>query len=326
LRYVDLMEQMRVAVEDCLGVKPGEEVLVITDTLMSEDVNGAIMAALKAAKADPLLLTMVTRKFNNEEIPETVGEAMKRADAVIFSTMFSIVHTNAMKAALNAKRRILGMGLISEDMILRTWPRRKEELAELQERTAKLARIIDGSNHARLTSPQGTDLTMEVGKYKCHWGYGVVDEPGVLQFLPGGNTATCPKENTANGQYVVDVSTALPSYRMLRDPITFSVKDGTVISITGGRDAALFRAYLEGFNDPDVFHLAELGVGTNPKCIFTGVALEDERKAGSVRIAVGTDVMLGGSLKTKTHVDGMMSEVTLEFDGTPVVSHGNLLI
>ena len=293
---------------------------------MSDNIKTALMAGLNAAGAEPLLLTMTTRRLANQEVPELIAKAMKDADAIIPVTSISMVHTNAMKGALEAKKRLLGMILMTEDLILRTWPKTVEELSDLKNRTQKLAQMIDATKKARITSPQGTDLTLEVGKHKSIWNYGVVEELGKLEFLPGGQTATCPNEGTANGQYVLDVSTGFPNYRLVRNPITVIVKNGKAVEIKGGQDAEAFRNYFESFNDSGVFHIAELGTGTNPKCIFTGNALEDERKAGSVRVALGTDVMLGGSHKTKTHVDGMMGQITLDLDGQVPIKDGKFLL
>ncbi len=320
-----MMDRMRVAVESCLHVKPGEEVLIVSDTQMSENIKNGLMAAIRAAGGEVQLLTFVTRSRANEEVPRTVASAIKQADKTIIATTHSMIHTSATKEAVDAGKILLCMPLITEDMILRTWPTSTDELKELRESTVKLARIIDSSKKVRLTSPEGTDLTLEVGKYKTLWNYGVVEKPG-LEFMPGGQTATCPVEGTANGQYVIDVSTGFPAYRLVRDPITCIAKDGTVVDIKGGRDAEEFKQYLESLSDPNVFHVAELGTGTNPRCRFTGNALEDERKPGSVRIAVGTDMMFGGKVRAKTHVDGMMSHTTLEFDGKTVIKNGELVI
>src|SRR5438552_9075731 len=116
MSFVDVMQQMRVALEGCLKVKPGEQVLIITDTHMSDNIKTALMAGLNAAGAEPLLLTMTTRRLANQEVPELIAKAMKDADAIIPVTSISMVHTNAMKGALEAKKRLLGMILMTEEL------------------------------------------------------------------------------------------------------------------------------------------------------------------------------------------------------------------
>jgi len=144
--------------------------------------------------------------------------------------------------------------------------------------------------------------------------------------LPSGNTATLPVEGTPEGTYVVDVSLAFPLYRRVSEPVICEVEQGRLAEIRGGSSADAFREFLKSFDDPSVYHIAELGVGTNPKCIFTGNALEDERVSGCVRIAVGRDAMFGGKVWAPTHSDGMMSNASLELDGEVIVRDGTLLI
>ncbi len=325
MMYIDMMKQMRFAMEHCLHVKPGEDVLIVTDTQMSEDIKDGLMAAAAEVGAEGQMITYVTRTVANQEVPRSVTEAILAADKILLTNSLSMNHTTSVKRATDAGKYMLSIPMVTEDLILRTWPSSLEEVQVIKEKAGKIAAAFDSSKLARLTSPEGTDITMGVGKYKTVWDYGIVERPGITT-LPGGMIGTCPVEGTANGQFVIDLNVGFPGYRLVRDPITCVVKNGNVVEIKGGRDADEFRRYLASLNDPNVYHIAEVGAGANPRCKVTGNPHDDEKKAGTVRIAVGTDVTFGGSLRAKTHVDGMMSHVTLELDGKVVVKGGELAV
>src|SRR5438309_7927719 len=162
MRYIDMMRQMRIAMEICLHVKPGEEILIVTDTQMSENLKNGLMAVLQSLGAEPQLLTMTTRMVANQEVPKTIAAAILQADKTIELTSLSMNHTKAMKDATEAGKIILNCPMLTEELVTRTWPTSVEELEQLKSRTSKLAAIIDASKHAKITSPAGTNITLGV--------------------------------------------------------------------------------------------------------------------------------------------------------------------
>jgi leucyl aminopeptidase (aminopeptidase T) len=73
-------------------------------------------------------------------------------------------------------------------------------------------------------------------------------------------------------------------------------------------------------------NLAELGVGTNYMAQITGEILEDEKVAGTVHLALGNNVSMGGTVNVGFHVDGIMTRPTLIVDDTVVLKDGKLLV
>ena len=78
--------------------------------------------------------------------------------------------------------------------------------------------------------------------------------------------------------------------------------------------------------DPNVYNIAELGVGLNPQCRFIGFMLEDEGVRGSVHIGIGTNITLGGNLKAACHYDLIMTEPTLLADGEMLLHNGQVML
>ena len=81
----------------CLAVKPGEEILVITDDSRKE-IGQAIYDAAGNLGCEKILMVMKEREVSGQEPPKVIAEAMKAADVVIAPTAQSLTHTNATLA------------------------------------------------------------------------------------------------------------------------------------------------------------------------------------------------------------------------------------
>ncbi|UCB61226.1 MAG: hypothetical protein JSW72_04030, partial [Candidatus Bathyarchaeota archaeon] len=125
---------------------------------------------------------------------------------------------------------------------------------------------------------------------------------------------------------VVFDGSIIPIYHPLTEPIECVVKDNFITSIEGGRDAQEYKRYLGDLDDPQVYNIAEFGIGTNSKCRLSGTPLEDERIFGAVHIGIGTNINFGGNVKSKTHTDGMIMRPTVKIDGRLIVENGNFKI
>ena len=80
----------------------------------------------------------------------------------------------------------------------------------------------------------------------------------------------------------------------------------------------MLKADLAAKQDPNVYNIAEMGVGLNPQCRFMGFMLEDEGVYGSAHIGIGTSITLGGVVKASCHYDLIMKDATIvaDFDGS----------
>ena len=85
----------------CLAVKPGEEILVITDDSRKE-IGEAIYEAAGNLGCEKILMVMKEREVSGQEPPKAIAEAMKAADVVIAPTAQSLTHTNARIEAAKA--------------------------------------------------------------------------------------------------------------------------------------------------------------------------------------------------------------------------------
>ena len=79
---------------------------------------------------------------------------------------------------------------------------------------------------------------------------------------------------------------------------------------------------LDSKNDPNVYNVAEMGIGLNPQCRFCGFMLEDEGVLGSVHIGIGTSITLGGAVRAACHYDLIMTGATVAADGKTLLRDG----
>lgn len=109
---------------------------------------------------------------------------------------------------------------------------------------------------------------------------------------------------------------------VLEEPVTLKVENGRIVDISGGRQAKMLADNLASKNDPNVYNIAEHGVGLNPKCHFCGFMLEDEGVFGTCHIGIGTSITLGGNVKAACHYDVIMKDGTIVADGKVLMENG----
>jgi len=87
------------------------------------------------------------------------------------------------------------------------------------------------------------------------------------------------------------------------------------------REGKIPRNLLSGYLE-NIYNLGELGIGLNPKAKVTGNILEDEKVIGTVHVAVGNNLSFGGDNDVPLHLDGVVSEPTIDIDGRTLMDRG----
>ncbi len=308
------------ALKDCLGVKKGEKLLVVTDEL-KYNIGAALFKKAGELGASPLLLQIPVGQYNGEEPPAEATELMKKADVVVAPTTKSLTHTNARREANKTGTRVGTMPGITKGIMERTMSADYKEIARI---TKELATKMEKTNEVRVTTPAGTDITMDISTVKIIASTGIVDQQGTFGNLPSGEAYCMPVEGKANGVFVVDASMA--GIGKIEDkPIKITVKDGLAVKIEGGKEAITLKEQVEAIGEK-ARNLAELGIGTNEKATVSGDILEDEKVKGTVHLALGNNISMGGTVDVPFHVDGIMLKPTMWFDDEKVMEDGELLI
>jgi 2,5-dihydroxypyridine 5,6-dioxygenase len=315
MRDLLMMKGARTLLDVCVGVKPGETVLIVTDM---EKVSIARVVASAAIErgAETVLAIMQPRARAGQEPPRTIAEAMKQADVVFLPVSYSVTHTHAVKNAAAAGARIIALTEFTEEMMISGGL--EADFRVLKPICQRVAARFARGTRARITTPAGTDLSMDIAGRPGNALYCIV-EPGQFSPVPNVEANVSPIEGTANGRIVVDASIPYLGIGLIEQPIHVDVKDGLITKINGGRQAEILRRDLESHADRSSFNIAELGVGLNPKCRMIGVMLEDEGVQGSAHIGIGTNITLGGTVKAPCHYDLLVWIPRIEVDGQVVI-------
>lgn len=313
-----LEDAARVALQICLGLKPHETLLVLADPPLAHLARTMVEVA-RGIAWEVLFLEYGQRGQNGEEPPQPVPAAMQLVDAVLAITSRSITHTKARREATAAGARVATMPGITEEMLIRTMTANYEEVAV---RTRQVAEMLSQAAVARVTTPAGTDITLPIAGIRATASTGLIREKGQWGNLPSGEAYLMPEEGKANGVVVVDG--AMAGIGLLEEPMAITVKGGLAVAVEGGKQAQEFLQQLEAVG-PGARNVAELGVGTNPNARVTGVILEDEKVLGTVHIAFGNNLSMGGTVDVPFHVDGILLNPTLTLDGRPILVDGKPL-
>ena len=189
--------------------------------------------------------------------------------------------------------------------------------------TNQLGDLMETTSAIRVTAPGGTDITMPVKGRKALRSHGLFREKGKGGNLPTGEAFLAPVEGESKGIVVVDGSMA--GIGIVNTPIRIVVEQGYATDITGGKEADQLIRLLEIHGRPSR-NVAEFGIGTNDKATITGVILEDEKVLGTIHIAFGDNVTMGGSVHVQSHLDGLVRSPSVWFDEAQIMKDGSLLV
>jgi leucyl aminopeptidase (aminopeptidase T) len=244
---------------------------------------------------------------------------MKSVDVVICPTEKSLTHTNARREASALGVRVATMPGISIETMVRCLNADADKIIEL---TRTIAKKLSATSVIRVTSEAGTDISMPMKGRKILESTGVLRNKGESGNLPSGEVYLAPWEDKSNGVVLVDGSMA--GIGMVKDVIKIEVINGYAEIITGGEEAKLLTAMLDKAGR-EARAVAEFGFGTNYKAQLCGEILEDEKVFGTIHIAFGNNVSMGGNVTVSSHLDGLIKNPDVYFDDAVVMRKGKLV-
>lgn len=314
----DLDRAVSAVIRDCLGVREGEEVLVVANPA-TIGLGERLRAEAGRAGADGVLTLIAERPSHGAEPPASVAAAMAAADVVLCPTVQSLSHTAARKAATDAGVRIATLPGVTEEMLARVM---SADMDGLRRRGTAIAERLTAGAEARITCPNGSDLRLGLGEREAIPDAGDLTAPGAFGNLPCGEGFVAPVEGSSEGRLVVDGTIA--AIGRVAQPVELTVEGGHLVGATGPegeRLLELLRIHGEGGTN-----VAELGIGTNEKAELTGELLEDEKILGTCHVAFGASKAIGGTVQVPVHLDCVILKPDVSVDGEPLVRAGELLV
>ena len=304
----DLDRAVRAVVRDCLGVKQGEEVLVIANPA-TQHLGERMREEAADAGGDAVLALISERVSHAGEPPRSVADAMAAADVILAPTLQSLSHTAARNRASEAGARCATLPGVTEEMLARVM---SADMGGLRRKGHAIAAALDRASEAHVTSANGTDLRLDLSGRKAI--------PGAGENLPCGEGYIAPVGG--NGTLVIDGSMA--GVGLVDEPVELVIEGGHLTSARGGQGMAFMELLSEhGENGTNV---AELGIGTNERAKLTGEILEDEKILGTCHVAFGASAAIGGTVQVPVHLDCVVMKPTVELDGEAIVGNGKLLV
>ncbi len=311
----DLGPAVETVVGRCLGVKPGEQVLVVVDPA-TRVIGEVLREAAGSAGADAVLAVMDEREIDGAEPPRSVAGALESCDVFIAPTRRSLSHTVARRQATGAGARGATMPGVSEDMLARVMA---VDFTTMAARSQAVAALLSAGSRARVTCPRGSELVLDLTGRSGIADDGDLTAPGAFGNLPCGEGFIAP----VSGEGTV-VASSLASLGLSDEPATLTVRGGRIVGAQGG-GGPQFLEQLEAHGEAGT-NLAELGVGTNDQATLTGLVLEDEKILGTIHVAFGASAGIGGTVSVPVHLDAVVLDVTLEVDGQIVLDAGRYVL
>jgi len=309
-----------IAIRDCMGAKKNEKILVITDEIKREIGISLHENAIRLG-FESLLVEMKSGKINGEEPSDIVADLMQKYNVVFCPTAKSLTHTDARRSASAKGVRIATFPGITKEVMIRGMNADYKKISAL---TVKLQKILETGKEIRVTAPAGTDITFSIAGRKAFASKGLFHASGESGNLPTGEAFLAPVEGSSNGVFVVDGSMA--GLGLIKNAnIKIEVENGYAAKITGGTLAKKLKVMLDKVGK-DARNIAEFGIGTNDSAKLSGVLLEDEKVMGTIHIALGNNVSMGGSVNVPIHLDGVVKKPTVWMDSKMLMKDGKLLV
>jgi aminopeptidase len=324
-----------------MGLQPGEKVLVVTDlprphdwqkrgthwlaTTSSRNVLArAVVDIAHQAFPDAVtdFLAFPATGSHGAEPPQAVAERIAAANVVIALTAYSLSHTDARLDATRAGARVASMPEFDTHMFYSEGPM-AVDYQQVAADCLRFAQRLTQADRVQVRTPNGTDLSFRLGDRPGQVDTGLYDQPGTWGNLPAGEAYAIPLEGTGEGKLVAPAGW----YPHLEQDMILRFEKGRVVEILGGGDVGdNFRRILDLSSEDLPFaarrNLAELGIGANPRARTPDNVLEAEKIKGTVHIAIGDNLHMGGQVESDLHEDFVLPSPDLILDDDHVIISG----
>jgi len=357
----ELLRAANVAVNEVLGVKKGEHILIITNPVRNVyRISQALYLASHNANASPTLMIQPKKTTFDLAEPAVINAIKSEPEIVIsmsaerlgkdmkglanpYKGLDGKTYTHIFSHLLRGVKKIRAFWspTVTIDMFTRTVP---IDYPSLQKTSAKVAERMKNAAEITVKTALGTNITFGIKGRKPMTDDGDFKTPGKGGNLPCGEVFISPALGTANGTIVFDGSITLEKTLIIKEPVKVTVKEGFVTDIEGGKEAKKLEAYIRKAEKKpfkmakkgelakekakeyakNARNIGEFGIGLNPKARIVGNVLEDEKVLGTVHFAIGSNY--DQDALALIHSDGIVKNPTVTVDGKPLMKQGKLQI
>ena len=257
-----------------------------------------------------------------------VVSALKASPVIVDLTVEGLMHARETGDILRAGARILTISNEHPEALERLVPRAEDEAP-----VRAAVKRVKAAKRMHVTSPAGTDLTVNLEGAQTVGVWGFTTKPGTLQHVPGGLVVSFARAGATAGRLVFAPGDAnLTFKRYVESAVTATIEADYITKLEGsGADAQLMRTYLEAWDDRNAYGVSHVGFGMNRRARREALTLYDQRDtngtelravAGNFLFSTGANEFAGRF--TAGHFDLPVFGTTITLDGDVVVRDGVL--
>ncbi len=318
-----MTEALENLLDNVLGIEANEEVVLLVDAGTDERVVETLSEGLVLRKAIPVVVQIPIPYVPGEECPASVAALLRNADVAIELTSLFIGSNRARQDATAAGLRYAAMPGVRISTFREGGPL-TVDFDQIRPIAEAVGDAWTTANEFRITTPGGTDLKGSIVGRPGRVLHGICRERGSYMAPPDIEAGTAPLEGTTEGVAVIDADLLFMGTGPLPEPVILHFRQGELVDVEGSESGRLAEM-LDRCNDDRMTNLAEVSLGLNPKGRICDVPMETEATLGSAHIALGNSIAYGGVVDAVAHLDAVMSDATLELDGTPFMVRGELV-
>jgi leucyl aminopeptidase (aminopeptidase T) len=185
------------------------------------------------------------------------------------------------------------------------------------------ADLLSEASEVTVQTRYGTDLRFSLAGRPGMVDDGLFSKAGAWGNLPAGEAFAVPVEGSGQGRLVIPAGW----FPALNEDMMIQIVDGLAVNLEGGgKVGEVFRRALNFASSEPVYlarrNLAEIGIGCNPNAHRADNVLEAEKIKGTLHIAIGDNLHMGGQVEADFHEDFVQPEPNLLLDGQLVIEAG----
>src|ERR1700680_346420 len=216
--------------DTCLGVRPGEQVVLLTDDGTDHAVVESLREGVGARGAVPVVARIPVPALPGADPPAMVASMMFEAGAIIELTSLFIASSLARRRATGNGARYLAMPGVRLETFRDGGPL-TVDFAGLRARVEDVGTAWTRAGTFRLTTPAGTDLRGSVEGRPGRVLHGVPCSGGEYMAPPDIEAGTAPLEGSTNGVVVVDADLLFMGVGPLPEPVVLHIRDGELAGV-----------------------------------------------------------------------------------------------
>ncbi|MEM2001002.1 MAG: hypothetical protein QXO30_08235 [Candidatus Caldarchaeum sp.] len=327
-----MIAEAEIVVGMCVGVKKGEMVVVASDS--KRRLEGDVLASVCHSRGAEVLHVDLTPYVSPihagryVEPPDHFKELMKKSNVTLIAT--------SQEYSQRFSHKIHHFLVQTEDCCvyqvdegIGTWDLHVEDVDKIMERSRRIMEAMRGARWVRVSSPNGTDVRLCIEGRECLPVMPVMKRAAIQAAMPiplWGELNWAPVEELTEGRVVVDgILMRWGHESAVSSPVEWTVKNGRIVEVRGGREADEFLKTLETA-DPNAYVVGELGIGASHKARLG--TMEEKGRLGTVHLGVGSNkgVYPGGRNVSTIHGDGSVRNVKVEVDDRLIIDGERLLV